>query len=176
MPAFRADVTRGKNFCIAVRANFTYQAVALLIKPHPTHKVGILEDLVKDYGRENIFLFDKRIDPYHVINVCDLTITKFSTIGIESMIFKKPVISVIIDRDEHWKVYGDAAEYVYTEEELAELLSAVLSSPETLEKWVRQQVAKQKAFLREYTIQSSNPSAELSARAVVECIRNKRRD
>ena len=64
--------------------------VAVLIKPHPNHRHGFLDYLIDSYRLENVFTIAKDSLPYHAINAADVVITKFSTIGLEAMLFERP--------------------------------------------------------------------------------------
>lgn len=111
--------------------------VALLIKPHSSHKAGILEHMLNLFKFcKNIFLLSKDSEfAYHALNVADLLITKYSTLGFEAMIFKKPVISIILDKEDRFKVYGTAADYFDNIGEMTELLVKILQDEKCFEEW-----------------------------------------
>lgn len=105
-------------------------SIALLIKPHPNHKVGVLESLINDYSLDNVYFIDKNVSMMKCINVADLLITKWSTSGIEAMYLKTPVISVCLDNDHRFRIYDDVAKYAYTANDLKTLLNNTAFSPE----------------------------------------------
>ena len=157
-------------------------SVALLIKPHPGHHQGIVEEMIK-HGNDlkNVFLINKNMLPYHALNVADLLITKFSTLGIESMIFEKPVISVILDLEKRWKIYQDAATYVFDVEKMHELLKKIALSDGFFLKWKKSQIGKQKEFFKSYLNFDSDckdrlDSSELAAAAIVKCLLSKSKE
>jgi len=140
---------------------------ALIIKPHPAHQPGMLERLIEHYPLPNVFLINKDMLPYHALMAADVVVTKFSTVGIEAMIFGRPVVSVMLDNEDRWQfVYGDAAEYVKTVNALAELLEKLVDDAEFRPKWTEAQRERQEYFLAQYFIQSSRPAASLAADAI----------
>ena len=88
------------------------EGVALIVKPHPGSKK---DDYWIPDEANNVFILNKNMLPYHALNCSDLLITKYSTLGIEAMLFSKPVISLILDNEKQWEVYQDAADYFYLE-------------------------------------------------------------
>jgi CDP-glycerol glycerophosphotransferase (TagB/SpsB family) len=140
--------------------------VAVLIKPHPGHHPGMLETVIKSYDLPNVFLLAKNMAPYHALNMCDLLITKYSTIGLESMFFKHPVIAVILDGEPRWKLFGEAAEYVLSLAELESLLARIIKDQEFFAAWRGQQLQKQEKYLAEYFDEKPVSSAALAAKAI----------
>jgi len=128
-----------------------HPSVALLIKPHPAHHKGILDDMIsQNTDLKNVFLLHKNIFIYDVLNVADVVITKFSTLGIEAMIFEKPVISILLDREEKWKAYGAAADYLYTLEEMSNLLEKIVQNGSSFKDWKNVHQEAQNEFLSIY--------------------------
>ena len=125
--------------------------MALLVKPHPGHHEGIVEEMIK-HGNDlkNVFLINKKMLPYHALNAADLLITKFSTLGIEAMIFEKPVISVILDLEERWQIYQDAATYVFDAKKMYEFLEKIVHHNGFFLQWKKSQIRNQKEFLKSY--------------------------
>lgn len=123
--------------------------IALMIKPHPAHHGGILEQYLKYYPLKNAFLINKDMLPYHAINASNLVITKCSTLGLEAMIFKRPIVSVILDGETHWKVYGKAVEYLTDTSELCKLLGALSRDIAFRNRWSTNALDRQDVFLRE---------------------------
>lgn len=144
----------------------TNPSVALMIKPHPSHHTGILESQITSYSLQNVFLINNKMLPYHSLNAADFLITKFSAIGIEAMYFKRPIISAIIDNEKRFKLFEEVAEYVYTNQELYNLLSKIINDEEYRYYWSSKQKEKAKIFLNELTFKTSKSSFELAADAI----------
>lgn len=123
-----------------------------------------------EYSLKNVFIVNKDIQPYHALNTADVLITKFSTIGIEAMFFECPVISIMLDGDDKFKVFGEAAEYIMDSKALNEVLSLLVKNGDFKNTWKTQQIKKQKAFLADYFLESEFSSALLGARAIDEHI------
>lgn len=125
-------------------------SVALIIKPHPGHKVGILESLIDMHALKNVFLVDKNTLPYHALNAADMLITKFSTLGIEAMLFGCPVICCVLDSEKRLNIYEGAADYLYEVDNLEDLLLKLVSDNDFREEWHKRHMQIQKVFLAEY--------------------------
>ncbi len=125
---------------------------ALLIKPHPNHKKGFLERQIKhikhNMDLENIYLFNSNSSTYDILNICDILITKYSTLGIEAMFFQKPVISVILDKEERWKIFEGAADYFYDLKEMSYILNRIAEDDIFYKKWRTDHLIRQKSFLK----------------------------
>jgi len=151
-------------------------SAGLIIKPHPLHSVGILEDMVAEYSLNNVFIVDKDMQPYHALNAADVLITKFSTIGYEAMFFKCPVISIILDGDDKFKTFGEAAEYIMDSKVLNELLSLLVKNADFRNAWRTQQIKRQKAFIKDFRFESEFSSALLGTKAIDRHIKKVRGD
>jgi len=127
-----------------------HPSVALIIKPHPAHKPGILESLVAGYALRNTFLIDKNELPYHALNAADMLITKFSTLGVEAMLFHCPVISCIFDGEQRFNIYEGASDYIDKIEDLETLLLKLVTDYSFRDKWHENHMRIQKSFLAEY--------------------------
>lgn len=143
-----------------------HSSMALLIKPHPSHSSGMVESLISSYSLQNVFLIDKSMLPYHVLNVADFLITKFSTIGIEAMIFECPIISVLLDSEERFKIYEDAAEYITTVADLNKLLIELVNNASIRFQWTRKQIEKQKLFLKNFLGENTQNSSIIAANEI----------
>lgn len=81
----------------------------LIIKSHPSGSLedSFINDITNEMGVRD-FVIVENIDIYSLINASDVLITRLSTVGLEAMILKKPVI--IFD------TYSDTSDYFdYTE-------------------------------------------------------------
>jgi len=138
-----------------------YPSAALLVKPHPCHHRGLVEELIhRNNHLKNVFLIDQGMLPYHALNAADILITKFSTIGIEAMIFNCPVISCAFDGEARFKIFEDAADYIYNLGDLEELLNKLMTDQGFKQRWQKEHHYKQKTFLAEYLCESHlSPSA-----------------
>ncbi|MBF0405897.1 MAG: CDP-glycerol glycerophosphotransferase family protein [Candidatus Riflebacteria bacterium] len=87
--------------------------IAFLIKPHPSQKN--IEQF-KNYFPEqkNVFWLQPNSGVYDCLNIADLFITKFSAMGMEAILFDCPVIAVILDKEQKFQAFNDAAEYFYS--------------------------------------------------------------
>lgn len=145
-----------------------HPSTALIIKPHPGHRPGLLESLIDSYSLQNVFLINKNMPPYHALNVANFLITKSSTIGVEAMLLGCPIISVILDNEERFKIYEDAAEYKTTIEELNKLLTKLVNDVSFRFKWTEKQIEKQKSFLQNFLGESTQLSNIFAANAIEE--------
>ena len=148
-----------------------HPSVALVIKPHPNHKQGMLESLIDTYSLENVFIIDKKISLFHCINATDFLITKWSTSGIEAMYLKKPVVSIILDGENKFRIYADAAEYVNNIEELNKFVTPLMNDNNYRLQWTANLNDKATQFLSENFYEAPQlSSSELGADAIINFI------
>ena len=154
-----------------------HPSIAIIIKPHPGHKQGILESLVDTHSLENIFIIDEQASFFHCINATDFLITKFSAGGIEAMHLKKPVISVILDREKKFRIYADAAEYANDIGELNKLLKRVITDDNYRVQWTANLNNKATQYLADilYRPLQVLPS-ELGADAIIRFIEKRKKE
>lgn len=128
-----------------------HKSSALLIKPHPGHRINILDDIIHTHGKlKNVFLIDQKMLPYHSLNIADLLITKYSTLGIEAMLFSCPVICCVLDGEQRFKIYKKAADYIERIENLEGILLRLVTDQDFRQKWHNRHMHMQKEFLPEY--------------------------
>lgn len=149
-----------------------HPSVALIIKPHPASHDDWIKSMLNTFQLKNAFLISKNKLPFHSLNACDILITKFSTLGLEAMHFSRPIISVLLDREDGWKIYEDAAEYVYTTDDLYGLLERLLNDKTFRERWTEEHIRKQENFLCRDVIQTTRKASDLGAEAIDNCLRN----
>lgn len=149
-----------------LRVSKNHPNVALIIKPHPGHQVGILEHQVSSFSLTNVFLIDKRMLPHHCLNSADVIITKFSVIGTEGMYFGRAIIAPILDKEMKFRAYDEAAHYVYDIEELEKLLLSLINDIEFRSKWSNLMMSKIEAFLAENFLITEKLPAELAADSI----------
>jgi hypothetical protein len=143
--------------------------VALIIKPHPSAiKLSSIKSIknILDKNIPNMFILDKDMLPYHALNCSDFLITKFSTLGIEAMLFKKPVISVILDKESQWKCYQNAADYIFNVEEMLDLLNNIVIYDEFYLNWKKRHIERQEDFLASCFSVSMTSNSELMVKAI----------
>jgi hypothetical protein len=164
-----------QSLVIKALLNFAreHRSVALIIKPHPSSCPGMIEALIDYFSLSNIFLLNKKMLPYHALNAADLLITKVSTIALEAMLFKKPVISVLLDGEERFRIFGDAMECVNSLEALNDLIAMIISDSSRKAHWLENQINNQTAFLKEYLGNSIAESAKNGAEAVDKFLRDR---
>ena len=150
----------------------THPSVALIIKPHPNHKSGYLESLLNTYSLNNVFMIDKKMSLFHCLNVADFLITKFSTSGIEAMYLEKPVISLILDNEKKFKLYGTAAQFIQNIEELNNLMNCLVNDDNYKSKWTINLNKNANDLLNDNFYQTSRLPSELGAEAIINCIEN----
>lgn len=144
--------------------------VALLIKPHPNHTQGILEAMIAAHGLKNIYLIDKSKTIFDCINVADFLITKWSTTGIEAMYLNTPVVSVCLDKERKFAIYGNAAHYIYEIEDLRILLNHEAFTPQ----WKEDLNCRAALFLNEnfYQPEHMTPS-QIGADEIISTIQSR---
>ena len=97
-----------------------YSNFLFLIKPHPGFQDKTY--LHAKLNNENIIIFKQSLSILHFLNVSDIVITKFSTIGREAILFDKLVVSLLLDSEDRWKAYGEAAIYIQDLSDLVVIL------------------------------------------------------
>jgi hypothetical protein len=150
-----------------------HPAVALIIKPHPGHRPGGLEELIDYFSLPNVFFTDKNMLPFHALNAADLVITKFSTIALEGMLFKRPVISVVLDGGQRFRIYGDAVEAADSIAALLGTLTRMVDDPGWRATWVEDLLQNQAGFLRRYFGNNMANSAQIAAEALDKFIKDR---
>ena len=139
--------------------------ICILVKPHPGSDKKVLNRLFPGDGSSqssNIIIVDKGNLPYHTLNACDILITKYSAVGIEAMIFKKIVISMLYDNEAKRKLYGGGAEYFLNNESALEYLDNILKPGFIDQERARSEKAQIK-FLKDYFYSTDIPVNRLVA-------------
>jgi UDP-N-acetylglucosamine 2-epimerase len=143
-----------------------HPSVALMIKPHPVHRPGWLEALLDYFALPNVFLLDKDMVPYHALNAADLLITKLSTMALEAMLFKKPVISILLDGEERFRIFGEAVARVNSLEALNEVLTMLVSEDGRRADWLANLRKNQENYCKHYFGNNVSESAKIGAAAL----------
>jgi hypothetical protein len=137
----------------------------IMIRPHPSHRGSILEAQVARAGLPNVRIVDNRGGPHEQLRACDVLITKFSTLGIEAMYMGRPVISMLLDRESQFKVFGDAATYLETTDALLDLLTA-LTGAEYRRRWSDDARRRSARYLEAMFFRGPAPTHDVIAEAV----------
>jgi len=146
--------------------------VIIAIKPHPSYPIAKLAATLANARLANVVLLPAEISAAHFLNSCDVFITKYSTLILESALIERPTISVLFDNNEHFKVYGDIPVPVHSEEEFESLLTVISASDEEFAKWRDFRVAKQNNELPVYYFRGPRGPSETAIDALLELIRS----
>jgi hypothetical protein len=139
----------------------------LVIKPHPEDYSGVTERLTIHSEATNIKIVNSKMLPYHCINAVDAVVTKFSMVGIETMLLGKPVISVILDNERRWQgIYGNIADCFYDIQDLVNFLDLIIRNPEEKERWEQEQQRVRRKFLSQKFAKVDKSGAEIMADAI----------
>ena len=142
----------------------------LIIKPHPSANIDKINTFLKSFS-SNVFIVNRDSLPYHSINACDLLITKYSMIGVDAMIFKKPVISVILDKELGFKAFKNAAEYVFSIKDLDILFKKFKENPDFYENWKNSQLEKSSLHINKIYKSTKIDSYEKAAESIEKLIK-----
>ncbi|MDY0193862.1 MAG: CDP-glycerol glycerophosphotransferase family protein [Aliarcobacter butzleri] len=137
-----------------------HKNIAFLIKPHPSAKLNLMYSLLDSKLQSNIIVFEKTTDIKHLLNISDILITKYSNIGIEAIFNNTLIISTLFDDSDFFKIYNDAASYVYNERELLALLNEVFENKDDFKNRMKPNM---KQFLDRYYTHTELSSAEIIA-------------
>lgn len=135
--------------CSLINFVLSHKKVSLIIKPHPSEDESFWIDIIKSYDNpNNVYLFDRKINPYHCINISDIVITKFSTLALEAMEFEKPVISVVLDGEKKFlDIFEDGVEKFTDVESLVLFMEDIILDSAKFERWKERRLIAQKEFL-----------------------------
>ena len=144
--------------------------VAVIIKPHPSADLSNLNELLSN-ANDNIYTVNKNILPDHALNVSDLMICKNTYMGIEAMIYDVQVVSVLLDKESIFKIFGKAAEYIYEKKELNIFLEKNLSSKDRFIEWKSLYKEKRRQFIQEYYSKAERSSEEIIVKTITKYIK-----
>lgn len=145
--------------CI-IELSAQHKNIAFLIKPHPSAKLDLMHSLLDSKIQSNIIVFEKTTDIKHLLNISDILITKYSTIGIEAMFNDTLIISTLFDGSDFFKIYNDAAQYAHDENELFALLNEVFENKDDFKNRMKPNM---KQFLDRYYTQTELSSSDIIA-------------
>lgn len=135
---------------------------ALLIKPYPKMDLDIIYRSIPE-KYENIYLLTKNSVPDDALNIADLIFTKFSSLGLEGMIYDTQVVSYLPDKEKTFKVFGNAAQYLHTKKELNFFFDKIILSEKKYIKWKNSFKQKRKKFILKYYPKFKKNSGEIIA-------------
>ena len=130
--------------------------VRLVVRPHPSDRAMSFAHLLQERG--SVAAVTREVNLYHLLANCDLLVTETSTVGLEAMLFDKPVLVVNLRGRPDLVPYVErgAALGVYDPCDLEPALVAALSDEATRER-LR---AGREAFLTYYLDRLDGHSAE----------------
>jgi UDP-N-acetylglucosamine 2-epimerase len=149
--------------------------VGLIIKPHPSDDSGLVENLAAGRTGDDVVVVNRHELPYHCINAADVVITKYSTVGIEAMLFETLVVSVALDDATELQdtCYGDVAEQVQDVRVLQETLNQLRTD---YERYATAQGNRREQFLRQKFTQSNNSGATVTVDTILDALAETERD
>jgi len=131
--------------------------IALLIKPHPAVDAKIVSKIA---NKENVFLINKSVNSLeYALTVSDVLVCKFTTIGLESMIYDTQVISCIFDGESDFEIFGNSAEYIYSIKKLNSLFEKIFSNKDAFDNWKDSYKERRNLFVKEYYMQGKYSSS-----------------
>ena len=138
----------------------TQKNIALIIKPYHSVDNSLIDTMLEN-KTDNIFLVDKYSKPDHALNISDIVFSKFSTLGVEGMIYDAQVVSIILDNEKLFKVYGKSAVYISKKEDLKIFLNSTLNSKKSFDLWKESFKKNREKFLNEYYPKLEKTSEEI---------------
>lgn len=148
----------------------------LVIKTHPHEDDIIYKQLVADNNCNNVTIIKdldlyltKDLDLYSIIGICDLLITRASTTGLEAMLFKKPVIWLILSRLKGAVPYieSNAAFGVYNEKYLKDAIENAIGDSEVQK--------HMKKFVYDYAYKQDGKASERVVNLIIQMIEESKR-
>ena len=128
--------------------------ISLIIKPHPTEPEGFWSKLLNEINdadiRSNIYLIPRQNSAYHCINASDMVITKYSTLALEAMQIKRPVISIALDGESKFQdVYEDATFKFKSLSQMDKFIHSIVNDDLNFQRWKNERIEVQDRFLEE---------------------------
>jgi UDP-N-acetylglucosamine 2-epimerase len=107
----------------------------LVVKVHPRESPRLAERIAVELKMQEVIII-KDIDPYQLLLVCEVLITRESTIALEAMMLDKPVITINLTGKPDLRPYAKsgAAVGVYDSKDVAIAILDVLQNSEIREK------------------------------------------
>ena len=144
--------------------------ITLIIKPHPSEPTMHIHQIYKKHGSpENVILLAKSAPIYHCINISDIIVIKYSTVGFEAMKLGKPVISIVLDGEKRFQdIYGDGVEKFQDIESFIHFMNNITSNDEQFENWLEHRIMKQNEFLPKKMFMPEEPVEKIIVDNVIE--------
>ena len=137
--------------------------IEIVIKPHPSHIPGVLEEIIHEFSLPNVHIMDHSKLPYHALNSADVLITKISTLSIEAMFLDVPTVGITLDNEKNFMCYGDSVEYYNSNELMFQKISLLASDQLIRETWHKQMMKKRDEYFQEEGLKSSGePAIEIA--------------
>lgn len=125
----------------------------LIIKPHPSHKTGLLEDLINRSPLPNITFIHQSELPFHALNAADVLVTKFSTMIVEGLILGLWSCCVMLDGEKRFSYVGNVADYKFTKTDFREFVAKLATDSEYRAIWSDQRQRAAADYLSRYAPQ-----------------------
>lgn len=140
----------------------------LVIKPHPSDDGAMFEHLVRKLDSDAIIVYSHL---YELLHACDVLLTTWSTVGLEAMLFDKPVIVINLMDIAAVSTYVEkgAALEAKTAEDIKRTLKMVLYDPKTIEEM---KINRQK-YVENYTYKPDGKASERVAKLIQKMIDEK---
>ncbi|MBF0547066.1 MAG: hypothetical protein HQM08_21675 [Candidatus Riflebacteria bacterium] len=138
----------------------------IIFKPHPGCPDDVIKMINSQQTSKNVLILPKNLLSYHLFNVVDIIITKYSLLGVEGLKFGCNVFSFIPSGDERFRIFGDASEYFSNFEGMELLIERLLTDESFAKAWFFKKDIDRKKFLSEYFSQIDVPSTELIAQII----------
>lgn len=134
---FDSDADYEHFFQTAGEALSHIQNANFLIKLHPRQNIAEIEKTVrKYYGDSDKLRILKNVDLYETIHCSDVLITGNSTVGLEVMLLKKPLITIEGFKYSMGYAESGAALGCHNSQELKEAVGSILANPAAAAKLV----------------------------------------
>lgn len=142
-----AEQSRVLN-CLAAFAE-SHPKATVFAKAHPNSDETMFRRWAANADCDNVAFIGDELLPYHCLNAADVVVTKFSTVGVEAMLFDCHVVSVALDGENRFQsVFGDAAERVQTIDQLQSSLKRLSASDRPA---AQNQAARQRFLNRQFS-------------------------
>lgn len=143
-----------------------HDSIQLIVKPHPSYSIEHLRPMLLAGGRQvRILLRTASVEDF--LDASDVFVTKFSTLILEAALRGRPSVSVLLDGEDRFKVYGDLPDVVRSIPEFEGLLAGLVTQSGRLAEWTAAQARKREELLPQfYHVTGTSPS-ELAAAEIL---------
>jgi CDP-glycerol glycerophosphotransferase (TagB/SpsB family) len=165
---FQSSIEQYQTLATLIRIAQRESDVLIVVKPHPSYSIEHLHSEIVAVHLRNVVVLARNSPVEHFLNACDVIITKYSALILESALMQRPAVSVLFDGEDRFKVYGDLPEIARTPQELEALLQQIVTDDDAFVTWRRLRLAHQQAVLPEFLHRSHRDPAEASAEAILQ--------